>query len=328
MDNRLDTRLKVVVPNSFGSDLVGLLAEVVTVLPAPGAADADVVPLLCDADAIVSARFSPAMAAAATKLRLLQTPGAGTDGLDLQVVPPHVAVCNVYGHEAGIGEYVLMTMLALNRELFQTDRALRRGDWGDRIPQRELRGRSVAVIGVGHIGARVAEYARTLGMRVTGIARSPSAGRQAELGLARLAGPAELADVLADADFVVLALPLVDETRGLIGERELRAMKPTAYLINVARGGVIDQHALYRALKQRTIAGAAIDVWYRYPTANEICAPATEPFHELDNTIMTPHVAGWTDGTARYRWVAIADNLQRLQRGEPLHNVVKPGTAR
>jgi phosphoglycerate dehydrogenase-like enzyme len=195
------------------------------------------------------------------------------------------------------------------------------------VPQRELRGRTVAVVGLGHIGARVAEYARALGMRVTGAARSPSANRQAALGLARLAGMAELESVLADADFVVLALPLVTETRGLIGESELSAMKPTAYLINVARGGVIDEHALYRALKERTIAGAAIDVWYRYAADGEHSLPATEPFHELDNIIMTPHVAGWTDGTARYRWAAIADNLRRLQRGEPLLNVVKPGSA-
>jgi phosphoglycerate dehydrogenase-like enzyme len=322
----MDNHLTVVLPNGFANGLAEVLSQVATVLPAPGAADADLVPLLGEADAIVSARFSRAMAAAAPKLRLVHTPGAGTDGLDITAIPPHVAVCNVFGHEAAIAEYVLMAMLTLNRELFQLDRGLRQGDWGDRAPQRELRGRTVAVVGIGHIGARVARYAQALGMRVTGITRSPEPRRRDELGLARLAGMTDLPELLADADFVVLAVPLVAETTGLIGARELCAMKPTGYLINVARGGVIDEHALYRALKDHTIAGAAIDVWYRYPPDGEVCTPATEPFHELDNIIMTPHVAGWTDGTARYRWAEIADNLRRLQTGEPLLNVVKPAS--
>jgi phosphoglycerate dehydrogenase-like enzyme len=257
---------------------------------------------------------------------LVHTPGAGTDGLDLMAIPPHVAVCNVFGHEAAIAEYALMAMLTLNRELFQVDRGLRQGDWGDRAPQRELRGRTLTVVGVGHIGARVARYAHALGMLVTGVTRSPAPTRRDELGLARLGSMAELPELLADADFVVLAVPLVSATTGLIGAPELCAMKPTAYLINVARGGVIEEHALYRALKDHTIAGAAIDVWYRYPAADEACPPATEPFHELSNIIMTPHVAGWTDGTARYRWAEIADNLRRLGSGEPLLNIVKPAS--
>src|SRR5438105_3462984 len=155
----MDNHLTVVLPNGFGFGLAEVLSQVATVLPAPGAADADLVPLLGEADAIVSARFSRAMADAAPRLRLVHTPGAGTDGLDLEAIPPHVAVCNVIGHEAAIPEYALMAMLTLNRELFQVDRGLRQGDWGDRAPQRELRGRTVAVIGVGHIGTRVARYA-------------------------------------------------------------------------------------------------------------------------------------------------------------------------
>src|SRR4029079_3520912 len=134
-----------------------------------------------------------------------------------------------------------------------------------------------------------------------------------DLGLARLEPMSELRAVLAAADFVVLAVPLTSETTGLIGERELRTMRRTAYLINVGRGGLIDEHALYRALRERWIAGAAIDVWYQYSVRGQQQAPASEPFHELDNIIMTPHVAGWTDGTVRYRWGVIADNLRRLQ---------------
>jgi phosphoglycerate dehydrogenase-like enzyme len=99
-------------------------------------------------------------------------------------------------------------------------------------------------------------------------------------------------------------------------------MKPTAFLINVARGEVVDEAALYAALRDRAIAGAAIDVWYRYPEGDALTLPSTLPFHELTNVIMTPHIAGATENTFFYRWAAINDNLRRLRDGEPLVNVV------
>lgn len=318
----MDKPLNAVIPNSYGRALVRALSEVATVVCTLSASDADVIPLLWVADVLVTSRFNSAMAASAPRLRLIHTPGAGTDGIDFASVPPHVTVCNVFGHESGIAEYALMTMLALNRELFQTDRALRHGDWGDREPQRELRHRRLTIVGMGRIGSQLARYANTLGMSVIGVTRRPDTGRCAELGLLRLVGFAELESALADADFVVLAVPLSPETRDLIDARALAAMKPSAYLINVARGEVVDESALYQALKDRRIAGAAIDVWYRYPVAAEVCSPAAAPFHELDNVIMTPHVAGWTDNTAEYRASEVAANVRRLQAGEPLVNVV------
>jgi phosphoglycerate dehydrogenase-like enzyme len=113
----------------------------------------------------------------------------------------------------------------------------------------------------------------------------------------------------------------------VVGQCELAAMRSTAYLINVGRGTLVDEHALHRVLRERRIPGAAIDVWYRYPRPGERGLPAIAPFHELDNVIITPHVAGWTDGTVRYRWAAIADNLRRLHAGQPLLNVVRPASS-
>ncbi len=130
--------------------------------------------------------------------------------------------------------------------------------------------------------------------------------------------------VLAEGDFVVLALPLSAETTGLIGAIELATMKPSAFLINVARGDVVDEAALYAALRDRTIAGAAIDVWYRYPGLDNATLPANLPFHELTNVIMTPHIAGATEPTFFYRWSLINDNLRRIRDGEPLANVFAP----
>jgi phosphoglycerate dehydrogenase-like enzyme len=135
--------------------------------------------------------------------------------------------------------------------------------------------------------------------------------------------------VLAESDFVLLALPLDDSTHGVIGARELAQMKPTGVIINVARGGLIDESALFQACRDKRIGGAAIDAWYRYPRANNPRGrPSTLPFHELDNVVMTPHASAWTDGLRPRRNRVIAENLDRLARGDPLLNVVRAAGSR
>lgn len=303
------------------------LATPVDLRPAPTLRDEEVAPLLRGADAILSKRFTPGMAAAADRLRLILTPGAGTNQIDFAAVPPGVTVCNVFGHETAIAEYTFMAILALTRNLLAMDARFRGFDWSDRAsrgPQREVRGRTLAVIGLGHIGAEVARLGNAFGMRVVGATRTPNPERAAALGLAEVVGLDDLPRVLGTADFVVVAVPLEASTVGLIGAAELAAMPATACLINVARGEVVDEAALYEALRDGAIAGAAMDVWYRYPEAGERAAPSAYPFHELPNTILTPHIAGWTAETFRHRWAAIDENLRRLTAGEPLVNVVSP----
>jgi phosphoglycerate dehydrogenase-like enzyme len=302
------------------------LTNAASLVVAPTARDDDVIPLLPGADVLVSGRFSRAMTAHAHALKLIQSPGAGVNGIDFAAVPAGTTVCNVYGHERGIAEYVFMTMAALNRDLFGLDRRLRAGNWQDHLgaPQRELRGRTVAIVGLGQIGTEVARWARFLDMRVVAATRTPDRHRTLDLGITRLDGLNALRELLAEADFVVVAVPLDERTRGLFGRDEMRSMKPSAYLINVARGEVVDETALYEALRDRVIAGAAIDVWYRYPDRDEPTAPSRYPFDELSNLFMTPHIAGATDATYRYRWSVINDNLRRLGSGDPLLNVVYP----
>ncbi len=291
---------------------------------ASSANDEDVAPLLPGADALISARFSPALTEAADSLRLILTPGAGINGIDFAAVPDRTTVCNVFGHERGIAEYVSTTMGMLNRDYPGMDRRLRQGDWRDHLgmPLPELQGKTVAIVGLGRIGAEVARWASFMRMNVIGVARNPSSDSARACGIERIVSFADLRSILPEADFLVLALPLTSETHGLIGERELAAMKSTAFLINVARGEVVDEAALYSALKDHAIAGAALDVWYRYPEGDQPTLPANLPFHELPNIIMTPHIAGATDNTFFYRWAAIDDNLRRLRDGEPLLNAV------
>ncbi len=300
------------------------VTEPVELISAPGIADDQIAPLLADADALVSRRFTAAMAANAPRLRLIHTPGAGTNEIDFAAVPPQATVCNVYGHENSIAEYVFMVMLALNRDLLNMDRRFRQLDWSDRAsgPQREVHGRTLGIVGLGRIGSEIARRARVFGMRVIAATRTPRPERAAELGIDRLVGMDDLGSVLEEADFLVVAVPLEPATTGLLGAAELARMQPHACLINVARGPVIDEDALYAALAERRIGGAALDVWYRYPEDKLHGAPSAHPFHELDNVILTPHIAGWTFGTFAHRWAQINENLRRLRTGEPLVSVV------
>ncbi|MCA9858883.1 MAG: hypothetical protein KC438_04135 [Thermomicrobiales bacterium] len=298
-----------------------------TDLIAPTARHEDVVPLLPGADVIVTGTFTRAMANAADSLRLIQTPGAGVNGIDFAALSKQTTVCNVYGHERGIAEYIFTTMAMLNRDYLGMDRRLRAGDWRDHLgmPLPELQGKTIVIVGLGRIGAETARWARFMEMNVIGVARNPAPGSARTSGIDRIAGIESLRSVLPEADFVALSVPLTPETTGLIGPDELAAMKPNAYLINVARGEVVDEAALYTALRDRTIAGAAIDTWYRYPVDDQPTPPSAYPFHELSNVVMTPHIAGATENTFFYRWATINENLRRLWDGEPLRNpVIRP----
>ena len=284
--------------------------------------------VLLDVEVLVTTAFSREMGAAAPRLRLIQVPGAGLDRIDRSAIPPGVALAKAEGHETGIAEYVIGAMIALTRDFVRVDSSLRAGRWESQwapgVPPPpvwpELAGRTLAVLGYGGIGQAVARRARAFGMTVCAIRRTvrPLEGDD----LAFLGGLDSLPDVLRRADYLAIALPLTPETRGLIGEAELGLMKPTAILVNVARAHIVDEDALYSALAERRIAGAALDVWYRYPSAPGPVLPAGRPFHELPNVLMTPHVSGWTDGMLEARAALIAENIRRVARGEAPENAV------
>jgi phosphoglycerate dehydrogenase-like enzyme len=279
---------------------------------------------LAEADAAISIawnRDSPP----APRLRLVHVPGAGTDLVDAAALPPGVRLCNCFEHEPAVAEYALLGMLEFAQRLHRADRDMRRGNWSRSsrfggAPGGEIFGRTVAIVGLGRIGRAVAARARAFGMRVIAANRTLRAGEKdvdAVFGLDRLA------DALAQADFVVLGCALTPETRGLIDARALAAMKPGAVVVNVARGPVIDEAALFDALANRRIGGAVIDTWWRYPAAvEEPPAGWAHRFDLLDNVVLSPHVAGWTSGTVARRTAAMAANLDRLARGEALENVV------
>jgi D-2-hydroxyacid dehydrogenase (NADP+) len=255
----------------------------------------------------------------ARNLRWLQQWGAGADWLlrHPKAVELDFVLTNASGvHPIQISEHILALLLAFARGLHQAVRAQDRHEWFSYEQQRgvfELTGKTMLLIGVGAIGERTARAARGLDMRVLGVRRHPAVGSPC---VEAMFGPDQLLDVLPEADFVVLTIPLTHETRGMIGERELRAMKPTAHIINIGRGGTIQEDVLIRALREGWIAGAGLDVFETEPL------PEDSPLWDVDNLIITAHYAGASPKYTERAMSIFLDNLCRYRAGEPLRNVV------
>jgi phosphoglycerate dehydrogenase-like enzyme len=292
------------------------------------ASEIDILPRLAEIDVLVTMGLTTEMAHAAPRLKLVQVPGAGIDRIDRSALSEGALLANAFGHEVGIAEYVIGAMLALTREFSRLDAALRQGEWqshwavGVAPPPLwpELAGRTIGILGYGRIGQQIARRARAFDMQICAIRRD--VGQSVEDDLALLGGPDILDTVLERSDYVVVTVPASPETIGWLGEAQLRRMKPSAFLINVARAEIIDEDAIYHALSERAIAGAALDVWYRYPREPGKAAPATRPFHELPNVLMTPHVSGYTNGTLDARARLIAENIRRVDAGEAPLNLI------
>jgi phosphoglycerate dehydrogenase-like enzyme len=227
-----------------------------------------------------------------------------------------------------IAEYVLMMILAISRRLPQLLELQRERTWQP-LEGSELRDLTIGIVGLGSIGRAVAALASAFGCRVVAIRRRTEAGSAAPSGdgdddtpravaLDRVLGPEGLPQLLAESDFVVLAAPLTPETEGMIDDAALRAMKRGSWLINVARGRLIDERALLRALAEGSIGGAVLDTFAEEPL------PPDSPFYDLPNAIITPHTS-WSSGRVLDRSVGLfCDNLRRFAAGEPLLNVIDP----
>lgn len=262
-------------------------------------------------------------------LKLLQVPGIGWDGVRVEHVPASASIANVAGHEIAVAEYCLTQMLDWCHRLREADAAFRAGSWArssrfGAAPHRELRGATVGIVGYGGIGRELARMLEALGVRVLAANRSASAfDDRIEAGFAL----ADIPAMFEQCDFAVVAAALTPQTEGLIGTEALEALGAEGVLLNVARGPVVVEKALYDALAGGRLGGAVIDVWYRYPERldDPDLAPSQFDFAALPNVVMTPHVSGWTQGTAFRRVAVIAENLRRAAAGDPLLNVVATG---
>ena len=264
---------------------------------------------IANADILVT--FGPMMSdrvfADAKRLKWVQALGSGVDGItDQPSLPSGVIVTNIRGiHGAPVAEAALAAMLALARDLPRALRAQRKHAW-ERAPARTLDGKTVVIVGVGLISEALAPRCKALGMQVVGVSSTP----RDIPGFDRILLRDALLEGVAEADHLVLLAPHTPETHHMIDARVIATMKPTSFLINLARGGVVDETALVDALRRGRIAGAALDVFTTEPL------PSDNPLWDMDNVIITPHLGGFFDEYPDYALPVIEHNLRSYLAGD------------
>jgi len=243
----------------------------------------------------------------ATNLKWIQALGTGVDGIvDSPALRDGVIVTNLHGlHGASVSESVLTAMLALSRNLLRAVRSQDAGRW-DRFPVNLVKGKTVGILGVGVIATELAPRCQALGMTVIGITSSP----RSVPGFDRMVSRDELLDVAAELDHLVLLIPYTSETDRIVGRAVLKRMKRSAFLINVARGGVVDQPALVEALQAGLIAGAALDVFAEEPL------PDGHPLWKMPNVLITPHMAGFHAGYPDEALPIVIENIRHFLVGD------------
>lgn len=287
--------------------------------------------LLADVDAVISfsVRYTPDSFAGADRLLLLARYGVGYDSVDVQACTDADVLLTITrgAPRRPVAEGALTLMLAIGHQVVAKDRLTRAGRWHDRSEYNgvELRDRVVGAVGLGDIGQELFRLLQSFRLR-RALAYDPYADPQA----ARALGVelVSLDDLLREADFISIHCPLTDETRGLIGQRELALMRPGAFLVNTARGGIVDQAALTAALRELRIRGAALDVFAEEPISPD------DPLLQLDNVIVTPHAIAWTEELFRDYTDSCAQAIEAVLAGRAPDHVVnvaaldRPGVRR
>jgi phosphoglycerate dehydrogenase-like enzyme len=281
-------------------------------------------PHLADADVLVT--FGPMLGARsehifrrATSLKWVQSLGTGVDNIiDVPTLKPNVIVTKLHGiHGPPVSEAAITSMLALARDFPQYVKHQQAATWSRPRPPALLHGKTAGIFGIGSIAEALAPRLGALGMKVVGVT---SAVREVP-GFDEVVSRDRMLGVLPGLDHFIILTPLSDATRNAVAEAELAAMKPSAYLINLARGGVVDEDALIGALDRGTIAGAALDVFATEPL------PPDHPFWRMDNVIVTPHVGGFNEDYPQAALPVFTENLKRFMAGErrDLINLVERG---
>jgi D-3-phosphoglycerate dehydrogenase len=271
-----------------------------------------------DVDAIVAGdtRITRKSLEGAQRLKVIGRYGVGVDRVDLDAcTEKRIMVFNAPGLNAvSVAEHAIGMMIAISKKFLLSDKWVRTGMWSEktRYMNTELSKKTIGIIGLGDIGRLVAKMVKAFDMQVLAYDPYVSKGKAMEFH-ACLSG---LKTLLRESDFVSIHCPLTDKTRGMIGEDELRSMKKTSILINTARGEIVREGALYRALKDGWIAGAGIDVFEREPLTTN------HPFIELDNILLSPHSASWTTEAVRRIAIYVGENLMRVFKGQLPENIV------
>ncbi len=266
---------------------------------------------------------------ASPDLRLLVIPYAGLPAATRELLLgfPQIAVHNLHHNASLTAEMAMALLFSAAKFIVPCDRALRKHDWRPRYnspPAVSLDGKTALILGFGQVGQRIGRACHALGMQVLAVRRQPEQPLQVEYPV-KVSGPDNLPQLLPRAQVLMIALPATSTTEDLLGERELGLLPPGAVLVNVGRGAIVDQAALYSALASGRLGAAGLDVWYNYPRSQtewENTPPADYPFHSLDNVVLSPHRAGASTETESLRMNHLADLLNAVARGEPIPNRV------
>ncbi len=251
--------------------------------------------------------------------------GVATKARETLLAFPHLTVCNLHHNAASTAETAVGLLLAAARRLVPADRALRRGDWSLRFEHDaslRLSGRTAVVLGMGAIGSRVARTLQAMDMQVTGVARRARPGDVLHVGVE------DLDRVLKNAHVLVVAVAATPETKGIVDAKRLSLLAPGAIVVNVSRGFVVEEEALFEALQSGDLGGAGLDVWYRYPRTEverTNTLPSKFSFHELGSVVLSPHRAGHDGDTDRCRAEALVETLMDIASGNGARNVVDVG---
>ncbi len=278
-----------------------------------------------DYQILVAGRPSREFLEKGTSLKALIIPWAGlpTETRELLEEYPYFAVHNLHHNAAPTAELALALLFAVSKRVIPLDRALRNHDWRPRYEGGHSllwMGKRALIVGYGAIGRRVGRGLLSLGVEVNGVKKDPAMYEGEGVDIFP---PEALQELLPEVDFLLLTLPLTPDTEGMIGKKELALLPPEAILINVSRGPIVDQEALYHALQEGKLFGAGLDVWYHYPPeekARKHTPPADYPFHELENVVLSPHRGGSTKSSEKLRMVHLARLINAAARGEELPN--------
>lgn len=279
-----------------------------------------------DAEVIVGGPLNGDIIERCQRLKLFHVFRGGVDGLGVELLPPNVQVANTFHHEIGVAEFAVAAMLVLTRKIVIYDQKLRRGDWtgsvicGEPPDQTTLYGKTVMIVGLGRIGTEIARRSRGFGLRLVAVSRRPE--EPSDLVDLRI-GYEQWRDHLPEADYVVASCRMSPQTTHLFGSEEFALMKSSAIFVNVARGAVVDDEALYEAVRTGTIGGAAADVWNQVPAdPSENCYPSPYPLHEQPNVLFSPNRSSWTWQMIEDRMRDVAENVKRVASGRPIINNV------
>ena len=324
--------MKVLMASPRSSDMSSMLRDMIPddvhIIIPEKLTEEELVQLASDADVIVCVTLSKEVAQASKKLKLVQKTGAGVDGIPFDVLGNEVLVANTSGaNPVPLAEGAVALVLALAKRIVRRHNLFPQGDSTTRRGV-ELRGKNAGIIGLGQIGMEVARLLKAFEMKILAIKRNPKDTSELKFTPDFIGGPDDLDYLLRESDFVVITVALTPETRGMIGDRELHLMKSTAYLVNVARAGIIQEEPLYRALKEGWIAGAALDVWWPPHWWDPGWKPSgrTPDYQmwKLPNVIATPHNIGSTDVRTDAGLRIIAENIRRIAEGRlPINQVDK-----